>query len=151
MGEWRSGVLGLAALLLAGPAHAQQDSAPPGCRWMDDMLACKDGHGNWRRSGDDEIVGQYATPRPKPAVRVTPTASDKPRAEAPAPPDSSPPATAIIPPAVVPPEPSVAPAVVRPRGAEPPVEPPSKPWWRRVWDWVVNDFDDLWRLLGLRR
>src|SRR5438132_1431775 len=48
----RIALAGLAATLVAS-ATAAQDAAPPGCRWQGGgTLACKDGHGHWRRSGD---------------------------------------------------------------------------------------------------
>src|SRR4051812_19930624 len=55
------------ASLAAATAVAAQDRPPPGCRWQGgDTLACKDGKGYWRRSGDGEIVGTYLTGKPKP-------------------------------------------------------------------------------------
>jgi hypothetical protein len=68
-------VLGLAFSAFAAAAVAQ-DRPPPGCRWQDfqgeETLACKDGKGYWRRSGDDEIVGTYPLPKPKPKPAPTP-------------------------------------------------------------------------------
>lgn len=78
----RAILLGL-AFGLAATAAAAQDAPPPGCRWQgfqgEQILACKDGRGHWRRSGDDMIVGTYpmAKPKPKP-VAAAPKAATAP-------------------------------------------------------------------------
>ncbi|MDP3175608.1 MAG: hypothetical protein Q8M88_14340, partial [Phenylobacterium sp.] len=86
------------AVVLAAPLAANaQDAAPPGCRWQpysgDTVLACKDGKGYWRRSGDDEIVGRYAVttpakpkskPNPAPVVAANAAPAPKPAVAAPA-------------------------------------------------------------------
>jgi hypothetical protein len=149
------------AALGAGAALAQ-DAPPPGCRWMGDgNLACKDGKGHWRRSGDDLIVGTYPLSKPKPKPKPAPAAAAAPAAAsaaAPAAPPTAPttPATEPAPPPVAAPPPVQAeapPPATAAEPAPPAVEPakvePPKSWWRRWLDSVWHDIQALLRLFGI--
>jgi hypothetical protein len=158
----RIGFVAVAGLLWTGTAAAQ-DTPPPGCRWQnyggDQILACKDGKGHWRRSGDELIVGTYPLPKPKPkpvpvaakpaaapAATATPAAPAAPVAAAA---DGAPAQPAVEEAAAANPSDTEAlsaagqavDASVAPSGdkvAEPPVEPPKKPWWAMIWDAILN-------------
>lgn len=161
-----------AALMLAGAALAQpRDTPPPGCRWFGDDLGCKDGRGNYRRAGDDAVIGRYAAaPRPKPKPKPRPAAAAIPAETPPSESDLAiaPATEAGVPPVAsnrfplnvdgsVPsspdaqsPEPAVEPPPAEPM--EPTAAPPKpKPWWQAFWDWLVNDFMGLLRRLGLAK
>lgn len=162
--RWAASLIVAPALALASVASAQ-DAPPPGCRWHGSVLACKDGKGNWRRAGDDEIVGTYAVS--KPASRPTPAKAQRPKSVArPGPSTATKPAeaepvaassrdvTAVV--ESPPPPPPAADDVViaeKPQAAAaPPVEPPAaKPWWRRWLDGIWSDIQALLRLIGLAR
>jgi hypothetical protein len=120
-------VLAAAVTALGAQAAAAQDQAPPGCRWQDggETLACEDGHGYWRRSGDGEIVGVYAVAKPKPKPVVAPrpqAAAAAPPAAEPAPPPPTPqPEVAAAPPG----EPAAAQAAP-PAAVVQPAPPPRR-------------------------
>lgn len=164
----RIGFVAVAGLLWAGTAAAQ-DTPPPGCRWQnyggDQILACKDGKGHWRRSGDDLIVGTYPLPKPKPKpVPVAAKSAAAPAAAAaaaPAPVAAAPAAPAAVAATGAAAQPAVEEAAAAnpsdtealsaaglavdasaaPSGdkaAEPPAEPPKKPWWAIIWDAILN-------------
>jgi hypothetical protein len=168
-------VIAAALALAAGTPAAAQDTPPPGCRWMGETLACKDGRGNWRRAGDDEIVGTYPMPkakpkptaRPKVAVAPRPAATPRPAAPPPAAPPPPQPALAPLPPVEAPPVyaeanaalPAVeaaemAPAtdafIAPPQPTAAPAEPAKpKPWWRALLDWFSSQINELLKLVGL--
>jgi outer membrane biosynthesis protein TonB len=161
----RIGMAGLAAALAASVAAAQ-DAAPPGCRWQGGVLACKDGHGHWRRSGDGEIVGTYpmGRPKPKPAAKAAqtgaPAAPQRQAAAQPLPPAPTPPAPPPPAPPVAPPAPArtaataPAPKPASPAKARPPAPPPAsskKSWWDLWLDDIRSDFQALGKLVGLGR
>jgi hypothetical protein len=163
-------VMAFAVGLTATVASAQ-DTPPPGCRWMGETLACKDGRGNWRRAGDDEIVGTYpmpkarpkpkAAPAPKPAVvsAAPPTRPAPPqdRALAPLPPLEAPPVYAEANAAAEAALPAVEEAqavetfINPPQPAEVAAPPKPKPWWQAILDWIGSQFDELLRLVGLKK
>ena len=151
--------------LLAGSAALAQDAPPPGCRWQgyqgDTILACKDGAGHWRRSGDDQIVGSYAlAPKPKPkptlatqkvAATVLPAIeSDSPGNAAPAAAiaeaTAAEPVTAGFQPAAE--EPAQKAAETSPPAATP-AAAPEPPWWRKALSGIWNALLAMLRLFGL--
>ncbi|HEY3696605.1 hypothetical protein [Phenylobacterium sp.] len=134
------------AVLLAAAAAAAQDAAPPGCRWQGGgTLACKDGRGHWRRSGDGEIVGSYPMGRPQPKPVAAP--APPPAAPAPPPPPDAP--VQAAPPAPSPPASVPQPAPPPPAAAPPPQ--PARSWWRRWLDDIWSDLQAFLHLLGLKR
>jgi hypothetical protein len=163
-----------AASFVAGAAMAQ-DAPPPGCRWQGDgSLACKDGKGHWRRSGDDQIVGTYAVAKPKPKPKPAPAPSTSAVAAAPvaaAPiasaPALAPPAPPPLPPAPEPPvvadagteadlppvpaelQAAAAAAAAAPPAAAEPAQEAPRPWWRRWLDSLWRDIQAFLRLFGL--
>jgi hypothetical protein len=145
---------GAAAMALAGAAAAQpRDTPPPGCRWFGDDLGCKDGRGHYLRAGDDEVIGRKATAEPKPRPRPRREAQAAPTEVPPAPSDiasaaSVPVAASAEPVAEVATPAAEASAVSDPAPA---AVAPAKPWWQAVWDWLVNDFMNLLRRLGLAK
>jgi len=165
-----------AGLALAGVAQAQ-DAPPPGCRWMGETLACKDGKGHWVRSGDGEVVGTYPLSKPKPkpapaAVAPRPAAAAKavappttgpfaaeltpPPPPPPPPPEEMSPPPAVPPPEAVPSVPVATPAAAEPAPTVAPAEvtgQPEKPksWWRRWLDDIWSDIQALLRLVGIGR
>jgi hypothetical protein len=156
----------LTVFAAAGGALAQ-DAPPPGCRWQGETLACKDGKGYWRRSGDGEIVGTYplAKPKPKPkpvaAVGAGAAATASiPQTQAaptsaellPPPPPPPPPPAKMLEPAAPQPEIAVA-AQSAPAtpAAAPPAPEARKSWWRRWLDDIVSDLRSLLKLFGIGR
>lgn len=156
--------IALVSVAALGASAAAQDTPPPGCRWQDGgaTLACKDGKGYWRRSGDGEIVGRYAVAKPKPKPAPKPVAE-----AAPAPPVYAPPPAPQTPQpsAVAATEPALAEqanadtAEVLPAAAESPPpdaaeEPPAAPpqtWWRKILDSLWAGVLALLRMVGLAR
>lgn len=151
----------LAALGAASTAVAQ-DTPPPGCRWQGDgVLACKDGKGHWRRSGDGEIVGTYPLAKPKPKPKPAAVAAAAPVPALPPPPPMTEPPAPVAAPEPAPPEalpPPVQAAAPAPAGLEaavPAVAPAEveapRPWWRRWLDSIWRDIQALLRLFGIGR
>lgn len=170
----RAILLGL-AFGLAATAAVAQDAPPPGCRWQgfqgEQILACKDGRGHWRRSGDDMIVGTYpmAKPKPKPlasapkaaATAVAPVAAG---AAASTPATGAPVVAELAPPAPPPPpdEAAIAAADAADAAAaeasttEAPAAEPAKPapaakapWWKGFLDGIWQGILSFLKLIGL--
>lgn len=140
--------LGLAFSAVALTATAQ-DRPPPGCRWQsykgEETLACKDGKGHWRRSGDDEIVGTYPLPKPKPKPAPVARASTSGQPTAPvaaelAPPPPPPPPAAAEETPQTPDAAAAAGAEAAPAPAAQPVPAKPEPWWKAF-------FGGLWKAI----
>lgn len=156
-------VLGL--LMSVGVAMAQErDAPPPGCRWLGDDLGCKDGRGNYRRAGDGEVIGRYPVAKPKPKPTPRPAAEAAPTELPPSPNDVAVANAAMsaaddaavglngAPAANADAAPVLAETPAPPlEAASPPAPAKPKPWWRAVWDWLVNDLMNLLRRLGLAK
>jgi len=153
----------LAAASLAAWAAVAQDAPPPGCRWQSaETLACKDGAGHWRRSGDGEIVGTYPMTKPKPKPKPAPAGAQVAAAAGPVvadmlPPPPPPPtpeqeaAAAMPPPAALAAPRTSEPAPAPAPQAAPAAPEPHKSWFQRWLDDIWSDIKALMRLLHIMR